>query len=68
MSDFSGPIPQGGGITINNPKYTCPAHGVTEHAINVTGVRPDLDGDYCIVCWLLLLERSGVYRMKRNGN
>jgi hypothetical protein len=52
-------------FAVSKPKYRCPAHGVIEHTISVAGVRPDLDGDYCIVCWLLLMERSGVHRVTK---
>ncbi len=55
----------GAPVTLATPtKYKCPAHGVIESPLTVAGVRDDLDGTYCTVCYALMLERCGVHRVK----
>jgi hypothetical protein len=52
-------------LTIVKPKYRCPAHGEVEFTMTVSGVRNDLDGHYCMICWVLLMQRSGVHKVTK---
>lgn len=47
-------------ITISNPKYRCPKHGLIENVItsSVEGHK----GCWCQICWLESLDTTGVMR------
>ena len=57
--------PQGGGLTITNPKYDCPVHGKTEHVIQVRSMRDDLNGMYCMICAVERMVAAGIPKVER---
>ena len=52
-----------GTFTINNPKYLCPIHGVTEH--DFTSSIPGNEGIWCLRCLVEAFDRIGVQRITK---
>lgn len=42
----------GSGLSLKLSTYTCPKHGTIDSIVKVYGMRSDLDGDYCNMCYV----------------